>query len=159
MRLSLPPATGGEPFVKPTMLGEMCRFCKEEMKINVSIVSNGSKIREKWMREYGQYVDILAISVDSFDESTNIEIGRGEGEHLKSLHQVADWCVEYGIKFKINTVVNVHNVEEDMSERIAALKPARWKVFQVLIIDGENDGVSAEAFVLIEPLYSSNGLF
>ena len=34
---------------------------------SVTIVSNGSKITEKWMEEFGYYLDIMAISVDSFD--------------------------------------------------------------------------------------------
>jgi radical S-adenosyl methionine domain-containing protein 2 len=125
------------------MLGKMCKYAKE-LGINVSIVSNGSKIDKSWMKKYGKYVDILAISVDSFDEATNIGIGRGKGKHVLKLHDVAKWCVEQGIKFKINTVVNSLNVDEDLSYQIKALKPARWKVFQVLIVKGENDG---EAYV------------
>ena len=55
----------------------------------MTIVSNGSKITEKWMKEYAEkYVDILATSCDSFDERTNMLIGRGKGAHVKKLEEV-----------------------------------------------------------------------
>ena len=51
----------------------------------------------------------------------------------------AEWRREYGIKFKLNTVVNVHNWDEDMSVEIEELAPFRWKVFQCLLVAGENE--------------------
>ncbi|GLB44421.1 putative radical SAM superfamily protein [Lyophyllum shimeji] len=49
-------------------------------------------------------------------------------------------CRRRGIKVKINTVITIHNWEEDMVESIRELAPFRWKVFQVLLLDGENTG-------------------
>jgi radical S-adenosyl methionine domain-containing protein 2 len=43
---------------------------------SVSIVNNGSKVTEKWMSEYAYYLDIMAVSCDSFDGETNRRIGR-----------------------------------------------------------------------------------
>ncbi|KAJ8950257.1 hypothetical protein NQ314_007962, partial [Rhamnusium bicolor] len=66
--------SGGEPFLplRGRHLGEMVKFCKTELNLpSVSIVSNGSLIKEKWFQEYGEYVDIMAISCDSFIEDTN----------------------------------------------------------------------------------------
>ena len=40
-------------------------------------------------------------------------------------------------------MVNALNVEEDMSSEIRRLAPRRWKVFQCLLIDGENAGPEA----------------
>jgi len=131
-------------------LGELCRFCKEDLcldsdgkPITVSIISNGSKIQKKWLQKFGRYVDILAISCDSFVEESNILIGRGKGMHLAQLQQVRDWCTEFDIPFKLNSVINKHNVHEDMNAAIERLAPIRWKVFQCLIIDGENAGADA----------------
>lgn len=71
--------SGGEPFLYPDHLGKICKFCKEDLNLeSVSIVSNGSKIRETFFKKYFLYVDIIAISVDSFDEETNVRIGRGK---------------------------------------------------------------------------------
>lgn len=66
--------SGGEPFLpgKGTHLGEMVKYCKINLNMSsVSIVSNGSLIREKWFQMYAKYLDILAISCDSFNEDTN----------------------------------------------------------------------------------------
>lgn len=133
--------SGGEPFLYPHYLGELVKFCKENLRLaSVSIVSNGSKVTKLWFEKYADYLDILAISVDSFDEPTNIKIGRGRGRHLEKMSKISDWCTEYGIKFKLNTVVCVHNWQEDMSQAITCLAPFRWKVFQCLLVDSENAG-------------------
>uniref|UniRef100_A0A663E4R2 S-adenosylmethionine-dependent nucleotide dehydratase RSAD2 n=1 Tax=Aquila chrysaetos chrysaetos TaxID=223781 RepID=A0A663E4R2_AQUCH len=136
-------------------VGKLVQFCKQELKLpSVSIVSNGSLIRERWFKKYGEYLDILAISCDSFDENVNVLIGRGQGKknHVENLHKLRQWCREYGVAFKINSVINRFNVEEDMNEQIKALNPVRWKVFQCLLIEGENTGEDAlreaEKFVI-----------
>ncbi|KAK3392296.1 hypothetical protein B0T20DRAFT_420702 [Sordaria brevicollis] len=131
---------GGEPFLYPKFLGEMIDFCKQDLHLeSVSIVTNGSLVKESFLRKHGHNLDILAVSCDSFDESTNIAIGRGSGDQVKKLYQIAGWCEKYGILFKINTVVNRLNHAEDMNAHLAVLRPFRWKCFQVLIVAGEND--------------------
>ncbi|KAF2453460.1 radical s-adenosyl methionine domain-containing protein 2 [Lineolata rhizophorae] len=134
---------GGEPFLYPKFLGEMIDFCKQTLRLeSISIVSNGSLIKESFLRKHGKNVDILAVSCDSFDETTNVKIGRGSGNQVQKLYEIASWCRKYNIKFKINTVVNKLNFMEDMNEHIRALQPFRWKCFQVLIVDGENDSAA-----------------
>ena len=78
----------------------------------------------------GEFLDILAVSCDSFNEETNRQIGRhqsGKG-NLQCLQNVRDWCKKYHVAFKINTVVNTYNVDEDMNQSIRELAPVRWKV-------------------------------
>ncbi|XP_077009225.1 S-adenosylmethionine-dependent nucleotide dehydratase RSAD2 [Tamandua tetradactyla] len=149
--------SGGEPFLhdRGEYLGKLVKFCKEELRLpSVSIVSNGSLIRERWFKNYGEYLDILAISCDSFDEQVNVLIGRGQGKknHVENLQKLRTWCKNYRVAFKINSVINRFNVEEDMNEQIKVLNPIRWKVFQCLIIEGENSGEDAlreaERFVI-----------
>ncbi|XP_036398484.1 radical S-adenosyl methionine domain-containing protein 2 [Megalops cyprinoides] len=149
--------SGGEPFLheKGEFLGKLVQFCKEDLRLpSVTIVSNGSMIREKWFQKYGEYLDILAISCDSFEEDTNKLIGRTQGRksHLDNLYKVRNWCTEYKVAFKINSVINTFNVDEDMREHISELCPVRWKVFQCLVIEGENAGENAlreaERFVI-----------
>ncbi|KAL2867859.1 radical SAM enzyme [Aspergillus lucknowensis] len=131
---------GGEPFLYPKFLGKMLEFCKNDLRLeSVSIVSNGSLIRESFLSTHGKHIDILAVSCDSFNEPTNVEIGRGSGDQVNQLYRVASWCKEYGIKFKINTVVCRPNYMEDMNHHIDKLQPFRWKCFQVLLVPGEND--------------------
>ena len=95
---------------------------------SVTIVSNGSKIKEEWMRKFAQFVDILAISCDSFNEDTNKLIGRGKGAHVTQLKLVRQWCDEYDVRFKLNSVINIHNWDEDMIAGVTELNPVRWKV-------------------------------
>uniref|UniRef100_A0A672HFR9 S-adenosylmethionine-dependent nucleotide dehydratase RSAD2 n=1 Tax=Salarias fasciatus TaxID=181472 RepID=A0A672HFR9_SALFA len=140
--------SGGEPFLQDrgAFLGSLVQFCKQDLHLpSVSIVSNGSLIRESWFQKYGEFLDILAVSCDSFDEDTNQLIGRAQGRksHLQNLYRIRSWCQQYRVAFKINSVVNAFNVDEDMSEHIVQLDPVRWKVFQCLLIDGENAGQSA----------------
>ncbi len=44
-----------------------------------------------------------------------------------------------GIRLKCNTVVSRANVNEDMRQFIEKLFPRRWKLFQVLPVQSEND--------------------
>ncbi|XP_062379278.1 S-adenosylmethionine-dependent nucleotide dehydratase RSAD2 [Sardina pilchardus] len=149
--------SGGEPFLheRGDFLGEMVRYCKEDLQLpSVSIVSNGSMIKEKWFKKYGKCLDILAISCDSFDEDTNQAIGRAQGQksHIDNLFKIREWCQDYTVAFKLNSVINTFNIDEDMTENITQLNPVRWKVFQCLLIDGENAGENslreAERFVI-----------
>ena len=134
---------GGEPFLHPILLGELCRIASDELGLAVSIISNGSKITAEWMQMYARYVDVLGVSVDSFDKETNAAIGRGgdaENGHVRRMMEVRDHCYKHNVMFKLNTVVNSLNWEENMNAQIAALDPVRWKVFQVLLLEGENAG-------------------
>ncbi|KAM4693503.1 S-adenosylmethionine-dependent nucleotide dehydratase RSAD2 [Discoglossus pictus] len=149
--------SGGEPFLheRGNFVGKLVRFCKEELKLpSVSIVSNGSMITEKWFKLYGEYLDILAVSCDSFNEDVNKLIGRGQGKknHVENLLKIRKWCRDYTVAFKINSVINSYNVHEDMTTEISMINPVRWKVFQCLIIEGENCGEDAlrqaEKFVI-----------
>lgn len=149
--------SGGEPFLieRGKYVGELVKFCKEELSLpSVTIVSNGSLVTEKWFDKYGEFLDILAISCDSFNTTTNKLIGRQQGKanHLESLYRVQALCQQYKVAFKLNSVINVYNKDEDMSGHVNDLNPVRWKVFQCLLIGGENCGSdairNAENFVI-----------
>ena len=57
----------------------------------------------------------MGVSCDSFDDKTNILIGRtNEHEktsltHIQKMRLIRDWCKKYKVAFKINTVVNTYN--------------------------------------------------
>lgn len=142
--------SGGEPFLvdRGKRVGELVVYCKEQLHLeSVTIVTNGSLVTEKWFELYGASLDILAVSCDSFDQATNERIGRRHkgNDHLESLRRVVEWCHTYGVLFKLNTVVNTYNKDEDMSEAILGLgEICRWKVFKVLPIVGENVGSNAK---------------
>eukprot|EP00794_Sanderia_malayensis_P016701 gene16701-18395_t len=154
--------SGGEPFLhkRGKFLGELVKYCKEELQVpSVSIISNGSLITEKWMKEFGKYVDILGVSCDSFNEEVNAKIGRHtKGKsHLETMNRVRGWCKKYEVLFKINSVINAYNHDEDMSEHILKLNPIRWKIFQCLAIDGENQGETS--LRKVDPFLIDSGQF
>ena len=131
---------GGEPMIYPKFVGELAKYCKTQLGLeSVSIVTNGSLVKPSFLETYGEYIDIIAVSCDSFDEETNMKIGRGKGKHLENFARLCLTCQKYGIKFKVNTVVCKYNFTENMRNAIAKIAPFRWKCFQVLIVDGEND--------------------
>ncbi|XP_044782225.1 radical S-adenosyl methionine domain-containing protein 2 isoform X2 [Bubalus bubalis] len=122
-----------------------CGFCFHTAKTSFVLPLEEAKRGLLMLKEAGEYLDILAISCDSFDEQVNVLIGRGQGKknHVENLQKLRTWCKEYRVAFKINSVINRFNVDEDMKEQITALNPVRWKVFQCLIIEGENSGEDA----------------
>ena len=132
---------GGEPFIYPRYLGELIKQCKENIKIEkISVITNGSLVKKDFFEKFGKYIDVFGVSCDSFDKETNIKIGRGKkGENVQKLFEIRELCKQYGIKFKLNTVVCNYNKDENMVKNIKKLNPDRWKVFQVLMVKGENE--------------------
>jgi radical S-adenosyl methionine domain-containing protein 2 len=62
---------GGEPFLYPKKLGWLCQYCKEVLGLeSVSVITNGTKVTEDWLAQYGGFVDVMGVSCDSFDEHT-----------------------------------------------------------------------------------------
>ncbi|XP_062064898.1 S-adenosylmethionine-dependent nucleotide dehydratase RSAD2 isoform X2 [Lepus europaeus] len=122
-----------------------CGFCFHTAKTSFVLPLEEAKRGLLLLKEAGEYLDILAISCDSFDEQVNVLIGRGQGKknHVDNLQKLRAWCRDYRVAFKINSVINRFNVQEDMNEQIKALSPVRWKVFQCLLIEGENSGADA----------------
>lgn len=154
--------SGGEPFLieRGNHVGEMVKYAKEVGVESVSIVSNGSLITESWFEKYGEYLDILAVSVDSFDVDTLQKIGRWHKEdHTDIVFRIREWCDAYKVGFKMNTVVCQYNKDEDFHDVVRRLKPVRWKVFQCLEVEGENSGAnskrSVQPFLISDEEFSS----
>ncbi|WP_255335015.1 viperin family antiviral radical SAM protein [Methanosarcina sp. KYL-1] len=136
---------GGEPFLHP-LFYELLQAA-HEMGFVVSIVTNGSMINEKNIHRIAKYVDWVGVSVDSVSNLKEARLGRGMGHHVSHAVEVADLVHEYGIKLKVNTTVTKPTCKENMEPLIQRLKPHRWKVFQMLHIEGQNDGCVRELAV------------
>lgn len=115
---------GGEPFLQMKFLGQLLKYCKEELHIETtSVVTNGSIIHNKprWFKQYAKYLDVFAISCDSFRDNVNRNIGRfnkSKSNQTEVVESCAKMCAEYNIPFKINTVVNAYNWDEKMVSHI-----------------------------------------
>ena len=127
---------GGEPTLLPN-LPDLIRQAKSHGLVT-SLVTNGSRIDE-------EFLDELADCIDSVDSHTLHRIGRVERGKAKSPIDAARYLAlaemirERRIFLKVNTVVNRANHAEDFRSFILAMQPQRWKIFQVLPVDGQND--------------------
>lgn len=135
---------GGEPFLHP-QLGQLIQFAKG-LGVTTMIVTNGSLLTEPFLHQYGAYIDWIGFSIDSGREETEVALGRHPKKpastfpgHVQLIRKLVPLVKSFGIRVKINTVVIALNWEEDMNWLITELAPARWKVFQVSKIVGEND--------------------
>ena len=46
-------------------------------------------------------------------------------DQLAILRQVRDWCSEYNVMFKLNSVINRFNLDEDMTAQVTEINPIR----------------------------------
>jgi radical S-adenosyl methionine domain-containing protein 2 len=144
---------GGEPLLHPH-LSDFARIAKEH-GLTTSIVTNGSLLTRAKVYSLKPFVDWIGLSIDSGREEIETELGRGHGSHVPHIMEIGEAVRKAGIKLKVNTVVTKLNFEEDMRPLIGRLRPLRWKVFQMLVIYGQNDayatlGVSKEEFELFK---------
>ena len=131
---------GGEPTLFP-WLKDLLIEAKKGGLIT-SIVTNGWKIDEGWLKEYAEYLDWVGLSIDSLDSDVNRELGRivsgfeapGYLKYLDTLRSIR----KYEIKLKINTVVTQLNKNELFHSLILEVQPDKWKIFQVSFVENEN---------------------
>ena len=145
---------GGEPTLCP-WLDKLIEVAHEEGATTM-LVTNGSRLNRGWLESVKGRLDWVTLSIDSASPATHLRLGRAvRGQHpLEPGHylEVAGMLRESRIRFKVNTVVTALNADEDMAPFIRQLRPERWKIFQVLPVDGQNDGK-------VEPLLLSDVRF
>lgn len=127
---------GGEPLIYKWIY-EVIIYSKN-IGLTTSIITNGSLLTDELLKRFKGKLDWIGVSVDSLNENTNNLIGRINKNKVNYL----DLCLkikEAGFRLKINTVVNSFNWYSDLNEFIDNVKPDRWKVFQALRIEGQND--------------------
>jgi radical S-adenosyl methionine domain-containing protein 2 len=131
---------GGEPTLVP-YLDELIIYAKS-LGFETSIVTNGSKIDYNWVKSISQFLDILAISIDSINLQTNIYIGRNDSGQIIPVDKIKDIstaCSTFGVLLKINTVVSQFNSSERLTDFINEIYPFRWKILQATKIAGQNN--------------------
>tara|TARA_B000000437_G_scaffold217118_1_gene194267 strand:+ start:44 stop:958 length:915 start_codon:yes stop_codon:yes gene_type:complete len=137
---------GGEPTLCP-YLGDLLATSKD-VGLTTCIVSNASGLTENFLDKWGHLIDWVGLSIDASSDQIHAEIGRGmrgdlarsRSHHLELATDAWDRCRSRGIRMKLNTVVCKPNLDDDMMELVLKLRPERWKIFEVLPVDGQNDG-------------------
>ena len=138
---------GGEPMLNPHI--DDWIIAAKELGLVTSIVSNGTKMTEEWLLRMSSYLDWLGLSIDASNDKIHAHIGRGrigeirdnKSSHLKRCLEISRFAKKIGYGLKLNTVVCSENIFDDMSELVSEMQPNRWKLFKVLPISGQNDGL------------------
>lgn len=128
---------GGEPTLCP-FLGELIVF-SNNLGLTTGVVSNGTGITPWFLNKYGMYIDWIGLSLDSGNEITQQRLGRGDGSYIRNTIKKSKMIKKVGTKLKINSVITRLNVNEDISKVMGKIQPDRWKVFQVLAINSQNN--------------------
>lgn len=127
---------GGEPLLYKWIY-EVIVYSKE-IGLTTSIITNGSLLTDELLTKFQGKLDWIGVSVDSLNKTTNKLIGRIDKNKINYL----DLCFkikEFGFRLKVNTVVNSFNWYGDLNDFINEVKPDRWKVFQALRVEGQNE--------------------
>lgn len=140
---------GGEPTLHP-QIGALVAESKR-LGFTTTLITNGARLH-RLLDAHAEHIDWVGLSVDSADEAVQTALGRGCGGHVERSRVLAARVHALGLGLKLNSVVTALNWREDMTAFLRELRPARWKVFQVLAIAGQNDGD-------VEPLLVSREQF
>lgn len=126
---------GGEPFLRPD-LARIISYIKEEKQKVISIVTNGFFLNINKHASILHKVDMLGVSIDSFNTPTNALIGRHQGNkqlNLDNLKVIFQHLKERtNCEIKINTVVNKLNYKEHIVANAHPLVKFvdKWKFFR-----------------------------
>jgi radical S-adenosyl methionine domain-containing protein 2 len=148
---------GGEPLLHKKLIGDLIEH-NNQIGLISTIITNGSLLDDKWLFEYGKYIKAIGISCDSSIESINKELGRGKGNHVKLTLEKFNIINNFSksgnyILPKLNTVVNKLNYKENMIDFVLKTGVTRWKIFQLLTIEGENVKYSKDLIINKEEFY------
>lgn len=127
---------GGEPLLYKWIY-EVIVYSKG-IGLTTSIITNGSLLTDELLEKFKGKLDWIGISIDSLNDETNLKIGRTY-KNKPNYYELVSKIKMYGFKLKINTVVNRYNEGESMQEFITMANPSRWKVFDTLKVEGQND--------------------
>ena len=146
---------GGEPMLHPHLNDWIIE--SKRVGMTTSIVSNGTNMTKQWLEYMRPHLDWLGLSVDASNDEIHAIMGRanarefkeGVSGHLQRALKIARIANDLGYGIKLNTVVTSANYSDDMTEIVKQINPTRWKIFQVLKIEDENDG-RVEALLISE---------
>lgn len=121
---------GGEPLLYDKLFDLVDYIKKNNPNIILSITTNGKIINEDIIDEIIKRFDWITFSIDSSDNTTNEEIGRGIN-HLPKIKRLLK-KFNNKINIKINTVVNKYNLEDlkNIYNIVTKYNIKRWKLFR-----------------------------
>ena len=145
---------GGEPLLHPD-LPKLLEF-SHNLGFTTTIVTNGSLITEQFLFDNHSFIDWIGFSIDASSDSIERSLGRTTKSsntthnHIEHILSLLPDLTRYGINIKVNSVITSLNFTDDMHKIIAKIDPKRWKIFQMLPIEGENDDFSSQLEITAE---------
>lgn len=141
---------GGEPLSYKRHFFQSVSLAKQ-YGFELSIITNGWFLADTFIDAIGDKIDLLGISLDAIDTPTNLAIGRHCKGKTLSLDDITQRIHKIrqknpAIEIKLNTVVNAHNWQSDLSPLIERIRPQRWKILKVLPVRTADLSVSEEQF-------------
>jgi radical S-adenosyl methionine domain-containing protein 2 len=136
---------GGEPLLSD-YIDELIEYIADQ-GIDVSIVTNGSRLTKSFILKHRHRIKTIGISIDSFKRKTNLTIGRCEGNITPSTNHIIDICTfikEQGIVLKVNICVSKHNVNENFARHMKRIGPDRLKILQMVLRETINDEAACD---------------
>ncbi|MFI5888146.1 viperin family antiviral radical SAM protein [Streptomyces sp. NPDC051554] len=130
---------GGEPFLCP-WLSDLIEAA-HRLGMVTSVVTNGSLVKVD--DSLASILDWLVVSIDSLSSRVLTDLGRTTAGRPLSEDDYRVLCESIhrtGIRLKINTVVTRVNWHENLAPFVIAMSPRRWKILQMLPIEGQNGG-------------------
>lgn len=110
--------------------------------LRTSVVTNGFNLVRHGLPDSFQSLELLGLSIDSLAPAVNRRTGRcvrneviTEADWLR----LAEQANAMGLPIKINTTVTAYNADEDLSGFVERMAPRRWKIFQGIVVEGQND--------------------
>jgi len=148
---------GGEPLLHKDLLGKLIEH-NNNIGLISTIITNGYFLNNEWITQYGKFIKAIGISCDSSNEITQQNLGRGNGNHVKMVLEKFELIKKFNqtenyILPKLNTVVNKLNYKENMIDFVVKTGVKRWKIFQLLTIEGENIKHSKNLIINKEQFY------
>jgi len=138
---------GGEVFLNIDLLYDIIKQAVHD-RLNISIITNGlvllDHLEDVRVIYILKHIYQIGISVDSFNDNINSQIGRTTLD-IDKLRVLSKICELNRTQLKIVTVVSQANKAEKMVETISALNPNTWKIIQVYCIEN-NVEISTDQF-------------
>ena len=124
--------TGGEALLYPN-LKELLKIAREN-GIKNKLITNGLVLAQnQGTREILDYLDSLTLSLDTINDDTNEELGRGRN-HFEDVKIILDYVKDKNLKVNINTVVSKKNINEmeQLGEFLNNYNISKWKFFKFM---------------------------
>ncbi|HBC3928315.1 TPA: radical SAM protein [Vibrio parahaemolyticus] len=149
---------GGEPLLLRERLIDIAEEVKS-LGMKASLITNGELLNKSL--ELVPHMDMIGISVDSFDETINRSIGRsrtsGKALSFSDVHDLVDLIrtLNPETMVKFNVVVNQYNFREVLVPKLVSMTPDKVKIFHELSAGGNVSATSkkcSSTFCKITPV-------